>query len=120
MTPTRYITIEEFSNLHGIEVRVLQEFMDFGLIHTHKLQEKECLTADDIDHAERLIRLYQDLGINKEGIEIILSMREQIISLNKELEALRHKINRLEQENHLIFIEIPQKSGLIVDHSDFG
>ncbi len=120
MTPTQYITIEEFSNLHGIEVRLIREFIDFGLIHSHQLQDRDCLIAEDIEQAERLVRLYQDLGINKEGIEIILSMRQQIIELNKELRKLRHKTSRLEQESHLFLIEIPNRSGLIIDHSDFN
>jgi chaperone modulatory protein CbpM len=110
-----YISIEEFSNLHGIEVTLIREFAEFGLLQTHLQHNLECLVADDLAHVRRLIRLYQDLGINKEGIDIILSMREQILSLKQELESLRYKAQRLEQERHQRLLDFPFTQGLIID-----
>lgn len=110
-----YISIEEFSSLHGVEVRLIREFADFGLLRTYMQQNLECLTADDIAHVQRLVRLYQDLGINKEGIDIILSMREQILSLREEVENLRYKAQKLEQERHQRLMDFPHVQGLIID-----
>ncbi|QHT67783.1 hypothetical protein GXP67_14630 [Rhodocytophaga rosea] len=110
-----YISIREFSTLHGVEVALIHEFAEFGLVQTHFQQNLECLIADDIAHVRRLIRLYQDLGINKEGIDIILSMREQILSLREELESLRYKAQRLEQERHQRLTDFPSVQGLIID-----
>jgi len=110
-----YISIEEFSSQHGIEVTLIREFAEFGLLHTHFEQNLECLMAEDVVHVQRLIRLYQDLGINKEGIDIILSMREQILSMQEELETLRYKAQRLEQERNLRLMDLPYTQGLIID-----
>lgn len=107
----QYISIEEFSAQHGIEVRLIHEFAEFGLIHMHKQQDLECLITDDIAHVHRLMRLYQDLGINKEGIDIILSMREQILCMRAELENLRYKTQQLEQERQQKLMNI----GVIID-----
>ncbi len=116
---SRFITIEEFSNLQGVEITLVREFIDFGLIPVHIQQEAECLVEEDISRVQRLIRLYQDLGVNKEGIEIILSMREQILELSKEVEMLRYKAQRLEQEQEQKLRHIPFRSGLIFDQDDW-
>jgi DNA-binding transcriptional MerR regulator len=110
-----YISIEEFSSQHGIEVTLIREFAEFGLLQTHVQHNLEYLMADDLTHVRRLVRLYQDLGINKEGIDIILSMREQILSLQQELETLRYKAQRLEQERHQRLLDFPSIQGLIID-----
>lgn len=113
-----YISIQEFSSQHGVEVTLIREFAEFGLVQMHIQQNLECLIADDIAHVRRLIRLYQDLGINKEGIDIILSMREQIMNLQQELESLRYKAQRLEQERHQQLTDFPSIQGLIIDLDD--
>lgn len=119
MASTIYITIEEFSTRHGVDKALIREFMDFGLVTAHPQQEGECLTADDTEHVARLIRLYRDLGINKEGIDIIIAMREQLIHMSKELEAFKYKAQRLEQEKQLLFFDVPRNNGLLRDADDF-
>ena len=119
MASTVYITIEEFSTRHGVEKELIKEFMEFGLLNTHKQQEGECLTADDTEHVARLVRLYHDLGINKEGIDIIISMREQLINMSRELERFKYRAEKLEQERQYTFFDIPRRNGLLLDHDDF-
>jgi hypothetical protein len=116
---SRFITIEEFSNNQGIEITLVREFVDFGLIPIHIEQNAECLETDDIGYVQRLIRLYQDLGVNKEGIEIILSMREQILGLSKEVEILKYKSRRLEQEQEQKLKNNPNRNGLLFDHDEW-
>jgi chaperone modulatory protein CbpM len=118
MASTYYITIEEFSSQYGIRQELIREFMDFGLLTVHRQQEGECLVAEDTEHVARLIRLYRDLGINKEGIDIILSMREQLIQMHDELNRLRYKAQRLEQERDLLFVDLPRTRGLLLDHDE--
>jgi DNA-binding transcriptional MerR regulator len=118
MASTVFITIEEFSNQFGIQQELIQEFMDFGLVTIYRQQEGECLMADDTEHVARLIRLYRDLGINKEGIDIILSMRDQLIQLHDELNKLRNKAQRLEQQQEWLFFDMPRSRGLLLDHDE--
>lgn len=113
-----YITIDEFSNHYGIQRDLIREFVDFGLITTYSQPSGECLMAEDTEHVARLIRLYSDLGINKEGIDIILSMREKLIQMHHELDKLRYKTHQLEQEREWLFFDIPRKNGLLLDHDE--
>ncbi len=51
-----------------------------------------------------------------EGIEIILSMRNQILEMRRELAALRHELGRRQSDHKLRCLEIPRERGLIIDY----
>ena len=96
-----YITIEEFCTHHGVQVTLIREFADFGLVHLQEQEQKAFVPAEEIEKLERMIRLHSELGINKEGLEIILNMRDQLVSLNSELETIRYRLKQLEEEQNL-------------------
>lgn len=112
------LTIEEFAAQSGVETTVIRQFIEIGLIAPRRERNQDCLTADDMVYAWQLIRLHRDLGINAEGIEVILSMRQQLATLRRELAAERYKNQQLEREKSLLFIELPQRSGLIIDSDE--
>ncbi len=43
-------------------------------------------SAGDVDDIRRILRLTRDLGVNLAGTEIILRMRRQMLTMQKELE----------------------------------
>ena len=48
-----------------------------------------------------------------------MAMREQLIRLHDELNKLRYKTHRLEQERELLFFDRPRINGLLLDQDDF-
>ena len=96
-----YIAIEEFCSHHGVQVTLVREFADFGLVHLQEQEQKAFVPEEEIEKLERMIRLHSELGINKEGLEIILNMRDQLVSLNSELETIRYRLRQLEEEQNL-------------------
>lgn len=97
MATINYISIEELADFHKVKTTVVREFADFGLINIQVIEEKPCVIETDLDRCESAIRLYRDLSVNKEGIEIILEMREKHAALKKELMLLKHKIKKHEE-----------------------
>ena len=113
----RYIAIEEFCSHHGVEVVLVREFADFGLVQLHKTENQEFVPMEEVSRLERMLRLSQELGVNLEGIEVILQMREEIKQLRREAAQLRYRIGQLEQERtHRLVIQ-PQTQGFIIDYS---
>lgn len=106
MATVKYITIEEFANFHQVTTKLVYEFADFGLIEVEQVETKPCIVANHLDQCERAIRLHRDLGVNKEGIEIILEMREKHAEMQKELLKLRHKIKKHEERMAKMFAEL--------------
>ncbi len=94
----KYIAIEEFCNHYGVEVTLIREFADFGLIALHVENNQEYLPDKSISRLERTLRLFQDLEVNKEGIEVILHMRKQLKKLRQEHERLLSRLHQLESQ----------------------
>src|SRR5678815_1052151 len=95
------IAIEEFCTHHGVQVTLIREFADLGLVHLQERGQQDFVPEAEIEKLERMIRLHSELGINIEGLEIILNMRDQLVSLNSELETIRYRLQQLEQEQNL-------------------
>jgi MerR family transcriptional regulator/heat shock protein HspR len=45
-------------------------------------------SEEDVDGVRRVLRLTRDLGVNLAGVEIILRMRQQMLSMQQEIEEL--------------------------------
>src|SRR5438128_10537051 len=45
-------------------------------------------SAEDVEELSRLLRLTRDLGVNLDGVEIILKMRRRMIEMQKQIEDL--------------------------------
>ncbi|CAN5911796.1 hypothetical protein BH24BAC1_BH24BAC1_40730 [soil metagenome] len=115
MAQRKYVTVKEFSRFHGLDLTVIREFVEFGLVEVHEVDQEECLPAEDLQRVERLTRLYQELGINKEGIDIILNLREQLISLQEEKEALQYRLQQLEQEHQQLLQRSSSYRTIVID-----
>jgi chaperone modulatory protein CbpM len=94
----KYIAIEEFCNHHGVEVTLIREFAEFGLVPLHVENNREFLPGKSINRLERTLRLFRDLEVNKEGIEVILHMRKQLKKLRREHEQLLNRLQQLESQ----------------------
>jgi hypothetical protein len=113
----RYIAVEEFCNHHGVEVMLIREFADFGLIQLSVQENKEFVPDEEVSRLERMLRLFQELEVNKEGIDIILHMREELKQLRRETGFLRYRLRQLEEERTHRLVTHPQSGGFIIDYS---
>jgi chaperone modulatory protein CbpM len=113
----KYIAIEEFCSHHGVEVMLVREFADFGLVQLHKAESGEFVPDEEVSHLERMLRLSQELGVNMEGIEIIMHMREELKQLRREANQLRYRLGQLEQERTHRLVTQPQAQGFLIDYS---
>jgi hypothetical protein len=113
----KYIAVEEFCSHHGVEVMLIREFADFGLIRLTVQENQEFVSAEEVSRLERMLRLFQDLEVNKEGIDIILQMREELKQLRQEAAQLRYRLRQLEEERTHRLVLQPQARGFIIDYS---
>ena len=88
--PCDTLTLEQFSELAGVHPVLVERFVEFGL-----LEPAERTGADarfDAACLKRLLaisRLRRDLGVNLQGIGVILDLVERVAALQGELERLR-------------------------------
>lgn len=104
-TIQKYITIQHLAEFHQVDSRLLQEFADFGLITIRKTEETPCIVHEELEKCERVIRLHRELGVNKEGIDIILRMRETQSELQQELKRLKYLLQKHGVQFESLFTE---------------
>jgi chaperone modulatory protein CbpM len=114
----KYIAVEEFCTHHGVEVMLVREFADFGLIRLFVEQNREFVPDEEVSRLERMLRLSQELEVNKEGIDIILHMREELKQLRQEADRLRYRLRQLEAERTHRLLTQPQTRGFLIDYTD--
>ncbi len=111
------ISLREVSAYSRVDVAVMLEWADFGLYQTIG-DDDPAIEIQTIDRLKRIIGLHQALGINKEGIEVILGLTQQIADLQKEAETLRVAISRLRSGWDAEPMETLRSRGLLVEFED--
>jgi hypothetical protein len=116
MNQKQFISINDVSSLYHVEIDVLKDWAEYGLITVRILGGTEGVAAEELRSIRRMVALYRELGVNKEGIEIILAMQNRILEMGRELDALHYKVDQLERDQRLRCLEIPREMGLIIDY----
>jgi phage terminase small subunit len=96
METQELIVIEVFCKEYEIEINFIQDLEEFGLIQMVKHQEKNYLDKNQLVFIEKILRLHNDLNINKEGIEIILNLQKKENQLLSEINYLRKRLGLFE------------------------
>ena len=96
METQELIIVEVFCQEYQIEINFINDLEEFGLIETIVKQEQKYLAINQLPTVEKIIRMHNDLNINKEGIEVILDLLERNNSLENEIKLLKQRINLYE------------------------
>ena len=87
------ITYHDCALRYGLSEADLREFVDLGLLGTDSTTGT---IHDEPEHLARLARLRHELGLSKEGIDIVLAMRQRLLSLQHELMLQRARARQFE------------------------
>ncbi len=101
----KHISIKELAQFHQISETILREFAESGLFELHIIQSEPCIFPDQLERYERAIRLYRDLGVNKEGVEIIMEMREKMAQMQSELAEIRRQLKKMDERLHKPYVD---------------
>ena len=96
MEAQELIIIDVFCQEYQIEINLINDLEAFGLIETIVQNENKYLDKSQLVHVEKIIRLHNDLNINKEGIEIILGLLEKEKQLLSEIKYLKNRLDLYE------------------------
>jgi DNA-binding transcriptional MerR regulator len=83
---TTYYSEPEIAEFSRLEIHFIRQLADEGVINSIEMAgEERRYGAENLALLRRARRLYQDLGVNLEGIEIILRLIASIEHLQNEL-----------------------------------
>ena len=95
------ITYAECTRRYGLSEPDLRGFVDLGLLATDPATDT---IHDKPGHLARLARLHHELGLSREGIDVVLAMRRRLLSLQRELQHQQALTRQLE---HLLGYAAP-------------
>lgn len=96
MKQDNYIAIADFCSSHNITSQFVMQLSDLGLLEIVYRQDLHYLPMKQLPKAEKIVRLYLDLDINLEGIEVITHLLDRIENMQTELISLQNKLRRYE------------------------
>ena len=109
------VLLSQVCDIYRIDREVLREFSEFGLYPTIIVDGEPEIEMGNLDRLEEIISLHQALGINKEGIDIILELRDKISGLQDEVESLRGEVEQLKRLSWSIEPELLESQGLLIE-----
>ena len=91
-----YIPIDLFCHQHGVEISFISSLQDFGLLYTTRIDEIEYIAIAQLAEAERLVRLYGELDINIQGIDVIIQLLQRLSDRQTEIQQLKNRLSQYE------------------------
>jgi len=98
----KIITLVQVCDYFRFDIDLVREFADFGLYPTVELEGDIGVETKYLDKLKEVVGLHQALGINKEGIDVILELRSRVAKLQTALENLDQENRKL---RHLLGAE---------------
>ncbi|GAB1483580.1 hypothetical protein MASR2M78_23960 [Treponema sp.] len=112
------IRLSLFCEYAKVEYNLAREFAEYGLYpFTYSEQDIEIETRY-IYKLKKIIEMHRTLGINKEGIKVILELGEQICDLQKELAQLQKEMEILKLYEGMKKPENLKLQGLFIEIED--
>jgi hypothetical protein len=96
MEMEEYIPINVFCSRQGIETTIINSLQDFGLIEVTTINDANYIHLSQLAEAEKLLRLFSDLEINLEGIDVITHLLNRIHAMQLEIQQLKNKLGLYE------------------------
>ena len=91
------VAVNQFCSSHNLEISFIQTMQQHDLIEITTIEETTYLPVSELPHAERIVRLHQELGINIEGIDAIKHLLQRVEIMQEEIIALRNKLSLYEE-----------------------
>ena len=118
MTDQKIITITQISDYFEVDIELIRDFADFGLYPTFVCDGETGIEMANLERLRKIISLHRTLGINKEGIEVILDLRERIADLQDQVQFLLNESEKLRYDLYHGGPEALQERGLLIKIDD--
>ena len=109
------VTLVQVSEYYSIDIETVREFAEYGLYPTALFDGEMGVADGGLERMKKVISLHRALGINKEGIEAVLGLRERIAGLEEEISAMATELIALKRRLGSEETEALERLGLLVE-----
>lgn len=92
MKPERLIPLTSLYDHYNLEQSFFVQLNEMGLLEILTVDENDYINSESIFEIERMIRLHQDLEVNMEAIDIVLTLLHKIRTLQEELVSVKNRL----------------------------
>jgi hypothetical protein len=96
MKETKLIPLRTLCTHYHVEMSFFSELSEYGLIEINTIEKSPYIHPDAVGEIEKLIRMYQELNVNPEGIDVVCNLLQKIEALQDELASLKSKLRLYE------------------------
>ncbi len=96
MSTEQLIAVPDFCAGHGVTDRFIVKLHEFGLLEIEIRKNTRYIPIRELSKVEKILRLYSDLHINLEGIEVITQLLDRMGRLQNEMVHLKNRLQRYE------------------------
>ncbi len=89
------VLVETLCSQYEIEISFFDALEDIGLI---TIEQKKFIPQDKIPDLEKMIRLYRELNINMEGIDVVFNLLQQVEKLQNQLNSVNNRLRLYEND----------------------
>ena len=86
------IPVTTLCNHYNVEMPFFGHLNEIGLIQIEIIEETQYIHPNTIHEIEKMIRMYQELDINIEGIDVVMNLLKKIDDLQNELIAVKNRL----------------------------
>ena len=94
----KLIAITTLCSHYEIEFSFIDALYNTGLIQIVIVEHNQFIHQDQISDLEKMIRLYNELNVNIEGIDVIFNLLQKEKELREELNVLKNRLRLYENE----------------------
>ncbi|CAN5223672.1 hypothetical protein BH11BAC6_BH11BAC6_14690 [soil metagenome] len=98
MQTEEMIPADEFCIHHNIELSFIYSLQESGLVEIAVVEEKIFVPISQLNHLEKLVRLYYEMDINLEGIETITHLLQRMNAMQQQILQLSNRLRMYEIE----------------------
>ena len=92
MQDENFISVKELCMHHNIEIDFIQSLHDHGLIELTTIEEHILIPITKLAEVEKMIRIYYDLDVNIEGIDVIWHLLKRLEEADDKICKLKNKL----------------------------
>jgi hypothetical protein len=96
MRTDNLILLKTVSSHYQIELSFFTHLHDLGLIQIEIMEESPYIHENQMHNLERMIRIYHELEVNPEGIDVVFNLLQKIEHLKKDLNAAQNRLRLYE------------------------
>lgn len=90
------IPVIVFCKHYNVELNFIVSLNEIGLLEITTIEETQYLYERQLAEAEKIINLHNELGINIEGIDVIINLLQKVDELQSELKLLKNRLSLYE------------------------